>query len=621
MFARPIDSNDPEQYAALDDGEIRADPLLRLALRDASIETGAGVILEGGIRVRMNDKERTVLQEMTEHGAPASRVETCRTMDAALDLHARHHFTRCCATDGSLMEREMRGGGLSRRVSWGVWEGPRGAGWRSAAVKEGMWGGRLPSDYEIADAETVAIERYLRKVVERAGRNSKEERVLIMSDSLGCLDAIEQAWREGDARALRGRDRGALIESVCSLRARLGLVVFMFTPSHKGGVPNAIADCVAGAMLAAKMEDIAMDLQQGVKRACVHMHRSDFSDEGVLRPQGSNQRGRFVMWDRRLFPALRRRVARWVHKELAGERGDDLVVDPAFVGRRWHTGETKSWAEVTRLGLACAKLDREEEEPVERMEADRQRVYLHSLARVGRSAGVKGAHDVNWRRKYDEEQRRGRPGPETRHGARGCPGCMLGVVERNRGLRGDREAVCTDCNGWVGRGWRGGKVVCGECGCGGGPQARARTATQRREAHGQYNTSAMGEEGWQAGSRRVRRLQRLTGEKRERGLCGYTGLQQTTDERLLRMSVKRDEDTVASDRPLAEDLADLRHIFGGECEAQQEPKDRAVVEGMCTQLQTARRDVESAGAGRTRQRSTRSGVTSYSPKPWLCSRI
>ena len=138
-------------------------------------------------------------------------------------------------------------------------------------------------------------------------------------------------------------------------------------------------------------------------------------------------------------------------------------------------------------------------------------------------------------------------------------------------------------------------MVCGECGCGGGPQVRARTATQRREAHGEYSTSAMGEEGWQAGSRRVRRLQRLTGEKRERGLCGYTGLQQTTDERLLRMSVKRDEDTVASDRPLAEDLADLRHIFGGECEAQQEPKDRAVVEGMCTQLQTARRDVESAG--------------------------
>ena len=73
----------------------------------------------------------------------------------------------------------------------------------------------------------------------------------------------------------------------------------------------------------------------------------------------------------------------------------------------------------------------------------------------------------------------------------------------------------------------------------------------------------MGEEGWQVGTRRVRRLGMPTGqEKRERGWCGYTGLQQTTDERLLRVSVKRDEDTVASDRPLAEDLADLRHIFG-----------------------------------------------------------
>ena len=58
--------DDPEQYAALHSQEVRADPVLRLALRDPAIEDGAGVTLASGVRVRMDERERTVMREESE---------------------------------------------------------------------------------------------------------------------------------------------------------------------------------------------------------------------------------------------------------------------------------------------------------------------------------------------------------------------------------------------------------------------------------------------------------------------------------------------------------------------------------------------------------------------------
>ena len=77
------------------------------------------------------------------------------------------------------------------------------------------------SDLEIACAEMHAIHAYLSKVIAEAGPRATEERILIESDCLGVLDAIEGAWRAGEARGLRGKDRGALLEAICSLRKQV----------------------------------------------------------------------------------------------------------------------------------------------------------------------------------------------------------------------------------------------------------------------------------------------------------------------------------------------------------------------------------------------------------------
>ena len=125
MWRLPTDARDPEQYAALDSPDVRADPVLRLALRDPALEGSAGVTLPDGVRVHLDARERTVMQEARD-GATQARTATREVMEAAADLHARHHFTAACACDGSLMEESLPSGGCRRRVSYGVWEGARG---------------------------------------------------------------------------------------------------------------------------------------------------------------------------------------------------------------------------------------------------------------------------------------------------------------------------------------------------------------------------------------------------------------------------------------------------------------------------------------------------------------
>ena len=95
-----------------------------------------------------------------------------------------------------------------------------------------MWGGALPQDWDNNDAEAYAILRYLQSVVERAPV-PEHERVLVMSDSRAVLDVIEAVWRSGDAAMAKSRDRGAMFEAICALRARLGGVLFVWTPGRR----------------------------------------------------------------------------------------------------------------------------------------------------------------------------------------------------------------------------------------------------------------------------------------------------------------------------------------------------------------------------------------------------
>ena len=120
---------------------------------------------------------------------------------------------------------------------------PRG---EHARVGDGMWGMAVPSNWEIADAETYAVMRYLRKVVieaERDGKDVAKQRVLVLSDCQAALQMIEAAWRRDDPRVPRRASCAAILEELCAHRRRLGTVVTMWVPGHRGVSANEYTLC------------------------------------------------------------------------------------------------------------------------------------------------------------------------------------------------------------------------------------------------------------------------------------------------------------------------------------------------------------------------------------------
>ena len=585
--------NDTEQYGAAAVPAITADAVLRLFLRSERTERGAGITARTGQEVVMDQAERTVMAERGADGA-SQGVNASRTcLWCALDLHARHHFTRAAAVDGSLKEDEMPGRRLRRRVAYGVFEGLQGSG----ARQSGVWGARLPSDLEVMDAEMFAIHEYLRDVVESAGVGADTERVLVQSDCLGALDAIEAAWRAGGPRGLRGRDRGAMLESICRLRARLDRVIFMFTPSHKGISSNAMADAAAKAHLAARevQKDAGRVHVNIHSRPCIYSVCSDFEINGMLYACGDKSPGEPVVLDRRLFPAARKRVARWVHRHLAGGLSDaGKLVDPVFVGRRAHACESRAYVEVAKAGIQCAKLDRKEEDPVGRMAADCTRVSIVAAARNGQILGVHGAQDLWWRRALIAERKANTPGPAMRSGIDGCAACQR--------VRPGDDAVCDACNGWRTRGRRG-KIELDRPGCinrracamcGGGcavlqtATARGGSSTVRRAAHACADDNFPGrgadEHGWLRGTRDKRRLGPVEQPDGCTPWVGFAGLARTTVERLLGEGAALSEDARAATAPVSSVLANVRHVLGGECESLDVNAIRAEVQSIERQI-------------------------------------
>ena len=141
--------------------------------------------------------DKTTRLTMARKRTGKENIRAIRTM---MTLHYLHNFTRCAFTDGSLYDPRKEGGKEKRKVAYGIWEGiaPEevsnqpvgGTGWNSwttaerveRCIAEGMWGGGLPADWEIADAEAYAIYKYLLKIVNTSS-NPSQERVMILSDS------------------------------------------------------------------------------------------------------------------------------------------------------------------------------------------------------------------------------------------------------------------------------------------------------------------------------------------------------------------------------------------------------------------------------------------------------
>ena len=200
-----------------------------------------------------------------------------------------------------------------------------------------MWGGALPQDWDNNDAEAYAILRYLRSVDDRSD-DPAQERVLVLSDSRAVLDSIETIWRSRDMALCKARDRGAMIEAICALRARFGRVVFVWNPGHRGIIHNEMADCCAKAHLDQPVaDDVTRQITSLVRtRDCLYEVESEYQD------------GAWVLADRRCFRLARQCMRRWVRRQLLSNvntlRYDAKLAD----GMKYNYGESGYCTEVVK---------------------------------------------------------------------------------------------------------------------------------------------------------------------------------------------------------------------------------------------------------------------------------
>ena len=186
---------------------------------------------------------------MRDAQAARANAESARVGRVAVGLHLAHDFTDAWATDGS-KKRAWHRGKWQTRVACGAVSGiePSAPAWFGEPAEEGvrrglgagMCGQRLPACYEVVDAELHAILMALQKTGDKEA--PEERRCLILSDSLTALEMVERAWR-GDITWHGPRSgRAAVLHAINSARARLALVVTMWTPAHRGVAANAYAD-------------------------------------------------------------------------------------------------------------------------------------------------------------------------------------------------------------------------------------------------------------------------------------------------------------------------------------------------------------------------------------------
>ena len=236
-----------------------------------------------------------------------------------------------------------------------------------------------------------------------------------MSDCKPAMEAMEAAWREGTAHGMR-KDRGALLEAICSLRASLGRVVTMWTPSHVGISPNAYADCAAKTHTRATVSDLTGDL-------AAHIRSRPVIYERCVRREGESQ-PTWEMADRRPFAEGRRRARAYVRGRL-GETVGAGRTSAGVTGRLW-SAVVKCTDRKARPDGA-AKRNRTAIEP-EDVEAYNARRGVALGLRVGQVCGVQGGrmHDKRLR----AEGTGG--GPASTSEAFGCLACKVARDRQRR---------------------------------------------------------------------------------------------------------------------------------------------------------------------------------------------
>ena len=243
---------------------MRRHPVAHMFARVTAVEDGMVWIGDGDDRTQVTIEEGERKDMDKDKGRELNR----RIHELAMRLHKRENFTHVVACDGSKKVHTQQPRNVTYPTgptAYGHYEGHRihdghdedtwRARFRTAhptthemadAIKTNVHGHRIGNEDDTMQAELAAIFTYLQRVT--AHGHAHDKRILIMSDCHNALCAIEETWR-GEGKAYRQRAGGAIIEAINALREGLGRVVFIFTPSHAGVVPNAYADGVAKAYL------------------------------------------------------------------------------------------------------------------------------------------------------------------------------------------------------------------------------------------------------------------------------------------------------------------------------------------------------------------------------------
>ena len=470
--------NEEAGYSQASNVSLRSDPVARLHLRLAEFENGSvNLATRGGVEIPCGQVNQDALETVDGGGRQGDKESAKSLLEVCLPLHYRHRFTRAASVDGSADEPRRRGGSDRKRVSYGVYEGmlpeaevaePRG-GWDSLTDAEraarclgaGMWGGALPQDWDNNDAEAYAILRYLRSVVDRSD-DPEQERVLVLSDSRAVLDSIEAIWRSQDMAPCKARDRGAMIEAICALRARFGRVVFVWNPGHRGIIHNEMADCCAKAHLDQPVADDVTRQIAGLVRTrdCLYEIESEYQD------------GTWVLADRRCFRLARQCMRRWVRRQLLSSvntlRYDAKLAD----GMKYNYGESGYCTEVVKgfgtgkkvaPGVTC-----------EHMRDDARRVGFV----MGRRAGDSGLPHERGHTRLLSQFEGDDDGSEIDDDEERCLPCgeLLTAAQRNHrlGCVGCKpwlpDGACEGCGGWLGRP-AGSLPYCKRAGCPGAADA------------------------------------------------------------------------------------------------------------------------------------------------------
>ena len=461
LYAAPDEAG--EQRAA---GTLRDEPLTRMLLRYDEFEAGGTVMDARGTPVSMDEHERKLL-----YGGGKGQEESWKVASPATMLHIVHHFTDVAATDGSKGEVWAEGRGeWETRVACGVYEGAQpgevreGESGEEAAARwvgEGMWGMGLPAWFEVMDAELMGVLAYLERVVERAEAEGTagERRVLVLCDCKGAMTAIETAWRGGGVEELRRTKRGGILEAICRMRAKLGLVVFMYTPAHRGASMSAYADAVAKAYLQEKVgEGIAEWLRTLMIR---DREGREFGYE-----LGMQAHHIVAPWHDRIFEIMRDTVGAWVRGREAARVNTDaegdraVLVDTKRLGIVDAARNGEWWGDVVRGTGAAQKVERGTGRTEQQAKGEAERARMEN-ERCGLGAAMRNGGElrqVTHGRWHDEEmhreRERGEWGQACRRVAQGCPACC----SKSRGWGWRRDDAAAGGGGvrgeGVGRMWR-----------------------------------------------------------------------------------------------------------------------------------------------------------------------